>query len=139
MTLDQFRQLAEMWGGDPGRWPADTRAAAQVIAASEPGAAILREQLAFDALLSAPPEIGPARAARAGLAVLQRIAANDARLPWYRRLWQPASLLPAGSLACSALVGFWLAVALPYHQPQEALAAVDAVFDASAFTPWANQ
>jgi hypothetical protein len=138
MTLDQFRQLAETWGGDPDRWPAETRAAAQVIAASEPGAAMLREQLAFDALLRAPPEVSPARAGCAGLAVLQRIASGEARAPWYRRLWNASSLLPAGSLACSALVGLWLAGALPYHHSQEALAAVDAVFDASAFTLWAN-
>jgi hypothetical protein len=136
MTLDEFRRLAETWGGDIARWPAATRRAAQAVAATEQGAAILRTASEFDALLAAPPEVAPARSGRAALAALQRIAADEARPPWYRRLLQPASLLPAGSLACSALVGLWLAVALPYHPSQQALAAVDAVFDASAVTLW---
>ncbi|NEW89815.1 hypothetical protein DU475_21465 [Rhodopseudomonas sp. WA056] len=139
MTLDQFRDLADVWGGDIERWPAEVRGAARVLAAGDPGAAVLREAAAFDALLAIPPEVAPARAGRVALGVLHRIGAGEAREPWYRRLLQPASLLPAGSLACSALVGMWLAGTLPYQHSQEALAAVDAVFDSSVVTLWSPQ
>ncbi|MGX7745026.1 hypothetical protein [Rhodopseudomonas parapalustris] len=139
MTLDQFRDLAEIWGGDIARWPAETRGAARVIAAGEPGAAVLREAAAFDALLAMPPEVTSVRAERAALGVLQRIGAGTSREPWYRRLLQPASLLPAGTLACSALVGLWLAGTLPYQHSHEALAAIDAVFDSSVVTVWSPQ
>lgn len=139
MTLDQFRQLADTWGGDIERWPAEARSAARLVAATEPGAAVLREASAFDALLAMPPEVVPARAGRVALGVLQRIGAGETREPWYRRLLQPTSLLPVGSLACSALVGLWLAGTLPYHHSQEAIAAMDAVFDSSAVTLWSPQ
>lgn len=139
MTLDQFRQLADTWGGDIERWPAAARGAARLVATTEQGAAVLREASAFDALLAMPPEVAPARAGRVALGVLQRIGAGEAREPWYRRLLQPVSLLPAGSLACSALVGLWLAGTLPYHHSQEAIAAMDAVFDSSAVTLWSPQ
>jgi hypothetical protein len=139
MNIDQFRQLAQTWGGDLARWPAAERDAAQAVADSEVGAAILREQRDFDAMLSVPSEVSPARAGRASLAVLQRIAAAESRPPWYRLLLRPSALLPAGSLACSALLGIWMASTLPYHPSDEALSAVSAVFDASAISLWGNQ
>lgn len=37
MTLDQFRQLADTWGGDIERWPAAARGAARLVAATEQG------------------------------------------------------------------------------------------------------
>ncbi|WP_022723183.1 hypothetical protein [Rhodopseudomonas sp. B29] len=144
MTLDRFTQLAETWGGDVGRWPEPERAAAERIAATGEGAAILRAQRSLDEILSAAPQIDEARSRRAALAVLQRIAATEtrepeSREPWYRRWLQPATLVPVGSLACSALLGIWIAGTLPYHQTEQALAAVDAVFDASALTLWGHQ
>ncbi|MBI5129939.1 MAG: hypothetical protein HZA66_10895 [Rhodopseudomonas palustris] len=139
MTLDRFRELADSFGGDVERWPEAEREAARAIARSDAGAAILREHRAFDRLLAIPPEIAPGRAGRASLSVLQRIAAQDAFPPWYRRWLQPTSLLPVGSFACSALLGLWLAVELPYHRDEQAVAAVAAVFDASVITLWGNQ
>ena len=139
MTPDRFRELAETWGGDVVRWPEAERTAALEIARTEPGAAILRAQRAFDALLAAPPDVPPARAGRAALSVLQAIAANEARPPWYRRWLRPVSLLPAGSLACSALLGLWLGSALPYRQDDQAAATVAAVLDVSVISLWGNQ
>lgn len=139
MTPERFRELAEIWGGDIGRWPEVERPAAREIARTDAGAAILREHQSFDALLASAPEVSAARADRAALAVLGAIAAREARPPWYQRWLQPVSLLPAGSLACSALLGIWLAGTLPYHPDEQAVAAVAAVFDASVISLWGNQ
>ena len=139
MTPDRLRELAERWGGDVERWPEAERAAARDCARTDIGSAILRSQQAFDALLAVPPQVESARANRVALAVLGEIAASEVRPPWYRRWLQPASLLPAGSLACSALLGVWLAGALPYHPDDQAVAAVAAVFDASVISLWGNQ
>jgi hypothetical protein len=132
MTLEQFRQLAETWGGDIDRWPAATQDAAREMAAGEQAGRILAEQLRLDRLFSLVPEMDEGRAGRAGFAVLQRMAAADRKLPWFRRGLRPSSLLPATSLVCSALVGLWLAGALPYrNHPPDALAVVSMVFDSS--------
>ncbi|MCG6207287.1 hypothetical protein LPW26_21790 [Rhodopseudomonas sp. HC1] len=139
MTPERFRELAEIWGGDIERWPKAEWPAAREIARTDAGSAILREQHPLDALLASAPDVSPARADRAALAVLGAIAASESRPPWYRRWLQPVSLLPAGSLACSALLGIWLAGALPYHQDEQAVATVAAVFDASVISLWGNQ
>lgn len=135
MTPDQFRRLAETWGGDVERWPEATRAAARRLAASAEGAAVLHEQGRLDRLLAVAPEIETARADRSSLLVLQRLAAmsqQQHRSSWYRLLRWPA-LLPAASLACSALVGVWLAGAMPYvHSPSDPLSVMSGVFDVYA-------
>ncbi|MGP9813414.1 hypothetical protein ACTZWT_18050 [Rhodopseudomonas sp. NSM] len=143
MNREQFRQLAESWGGDIGRWPPDVRDAARRLADRDgEAAAMLQTQAEFDRLLAIAPEVDAARAGRAGLSVLQRIAAAEAeavREPWVRRWLRSNSLLPAGSLACSALLGVWMASTLPYHRDAQALEAVSAVFDASAIALWSGQ
>jgi hypothetical protein len=136
MTRDQFRQLAEIWGGDIDRWPAATRSAAREIATSEEGRRILKEQSRLDRLFSMAPEVSDHRAGRVGLAVLQQRAKADRDPPWLRRLLRPAAFVPAASLACSAMVGLWLAGALPYHGPQEALSVVSMVFDSADAGLW---
>jgi len=107
MTLDQFRQLAEIWGGDIDRWPTATQDAAREIATSSEGGRILKEQLRLDRLFAIAPDVRDQRAGRLGFAVLQQLAKGDRDLPWFRRLWRPASLFPAASLAGSAMVGRW--------------------------------
>lgn len=135
MTLEQFRQLAETWGGDIDRWPAATQDAAREMTTSEQAGRILAEQLRLDRLFSLAPEIDEGRAGRAGFAVLQRMAAADRKLRWLRRGLRPSSLLPATSLVCSALVGLWLAGALPYRdEPPDALSVVSMVFDSSTLS-----
>ena len=139
MTLDQFRQLAETWGGDIDRWPAALRDAARDTAASGDGERILDQQLRLDRLLSLAPEVSEQRAARVGFAVLQGIANADRDPPWFRTLLRPATFVPAASLACSAMVGLWLASALPYHEPREALSVVSMVFDSADVGLWGVQ
>ena len=136
MTLDQFRMLAETWGGDIARWPPATREAARLVAAGEEGRRMLAAQAWLDQALAKAPAIAPDRAARASLAVLQRLAAEP-RLPWYRRWLRPAPLVPAASLACSAALGLWLGGVMPEAPPpDDATTAIGLVFDASVGTPW---
>lgn len=136
MTLEQFRQLAETWGGDIDRWPAAAQDSAREMAAGEQAGRILDEQLRLDRLFSLAPKMEEGRAGRAGFAVLQRMAEADRKLRWFRRGMRPSSLLPATSLVCSALVGLWLAGALPYrHHPPDALSVVSMVFDSSVLSP----
>jgi hypothetical protein len=139
MTLDQFRMLAEIWGGDIDRWPAAMQAAARDMANGDEAGRILAEQLRLDRLLSMAPDVSDDRAGRIGFAVLQHLAKADRDLPWFRRLLRPASFVPAAGLACSAVAGLWLAGALPYHQQEQALAVVSMVFDSSAVTLWGVQ
>lgn len=134
MTLDQFRRLAETWGGDVERWPASTRDAARQLAATLEGERVLDEQARLDRLFAAAPEIEADRAERSGYVVLQRIAAIQPRSsqPWHRFLLSRA-LVPAASLACSVLVGAWLAGAAPYvRPPSDPLSVVSGVFDVYA-------
>lgn len=139
MTRDQFRQLAESWGGDIDRWPVITQAAARGFAATTEGAMILEEQRGLDRLFAAAPEVSGARAGRAGLAVLQRIAQAQAVPPWYRRILQPFSMVPVTGLACSVLLGVWMAGSLPYHPSDEAMSVVSMLFDSSVISPWGVQ
>jgi hypothetical protein len=139
MTLDQFRRLAEVWGGDIDRWPAATQIAARALASDDEAKRILKEQLALDRLFSVAPDVSDHRAGRIGFAVLQQLAKMDRDPPWLLRWLRRPSLLPAASLACSAMVGLWLAGALPYQQQQEALSVVSMVFDSSAVTLWGVQ
>lgn len=136
MTLDQFRQLAAIWGGDIERWPAATQAGARDIAAGDEARRILAEQLRLDRLFSTAPDVSDDRAGRAGFSVLQRLAEADRDPPWFRRVWRAGSFVPAASLACSAMVGLWLAGALPYHRQEQALSVVSMVFDSSTVTFW---
>lgn len=133
MTLEQFTQLAETWGGDIDRWPAAAQRAAREMATGERAKGILEEQLRWDHLLSLAPVVDEGRVGRAGFAVLQRMAEADRKRPWFRRGLRPSALFPATSLVCSALLGLWLAGTLPYrHEPPDALAVVSMVFDSSS-------
>ncbi|MGT2436881.1 hypothetical protein ACU4GH_14525 [Bradyrhizobium betae] len=113
MTLDQFRRLAETWGGDVERWPAATHDAARRFAATSEGERILAEQARLDRLFSAAPDIEAGRAERSSFLVLQRLANVQQRRPLWHRFLFPRGLVPAASLACSVLVGVWLAGAIP--------------------------
>jgi len=60
LTPDRFHALAETWGGDLARWPADLRPAAEALLARDADARASRDRaLALDALLAvdavAPP------------------------------------------------------------------------------------
>jgi hypothetical protein len=131
MTLDDFTRLAEIWGGDIDRWPASEQDAARLIAATAEGAAILRDERQFDRLLSQKPQVGDDRTGRAAFAVMQRLARERQRQPWYRALGQMDRLVPAASLACSAMLGLWLASVFPAHPPETA-SVLTMVFDSGS-------
>ncbi|PSO20544.1 hypothetical protein [Bradyrhizobium sp. MOS003] len=133
MTFDEFRRLAETWGGDVERWPAATRNAARPFAATLEGGRILAEQARLDRLFAAAPEIEAGRAERSSFLVLQRLANVQQRRPQWHRFLFPRGLVPAASLACSVLVGVWLAGAIPYvHPPSDPLSVMSGVFDVYA-------
>lgn len=109
MTREEFLMLVEAWGADISRWPHHRQDAAMKFAATDTGVAILQDARRFDDLLSVKPEIEPDRPVKAAFAVMQRVAVErDARwTDWLPNWWVPASV------ACSALIGISLAVAIP--------------------------
>jgi hypothetical protein len=131
MTRDEFRRLAETWGGDIDRWPAEYRAAARVVAASPEGADIIDQQRGLDILLAHAPAVSEKRAADAVFGVMQRLAVPEQRASWYLALWRPSRIVPVASLACSAVLGLWLASFVPLQQ-QEGAAVVTMMFDSGS-------
>ncbi len=60
MRIERLQTLAEAYGGDLRRWPADQRAFAESLIAADPAArALLDEGAALDALLDASPSVAP--------------------------------------------------------------------------------
>lgn len=113
MTVDEFRTLAETFGGDVERWPENRRAVARALGRTPEGAAILAAERRIDLAFTAPPLVSRERPEVARWAVLQRIAEES---PRRRSGWRVALhwLAPATSLAASALIGVALAAGLPY-------------------------
>jgi hypothetical protein len=106
MTLDDFKQHAEIWGGDLARWPAALQPAARSLAETPEARAVLAEAAAFDALLCrAGCPIAERRADDACFRVLSRIAAmtEAARAPLADGLFR--WLMPLGGMAVSAALG----------------------------------
>jgi len=100
MTRERFESLAEAYGGDVSRWPAETREAAALLMAAEPdftGAALGRAEV-LDAALDAW------RPAHAGAALLERIvaAAPQARSRRWIDWLSPAALGAGLAAACVA-------------------------------------
>lgn len=129
MTLDEFKRLAETWGGDIARWPADRRAAAAALAERPAAAALLAEATHMDGLLSrTAPQVADDRAGRASYAVIARLAAQTAPRPAWT--W-PRWLMPV-ALACAALIGLYLGLAYPIadpNAPQDGRALLTMIFD----------
>ena len=60
MRIERLQALAEAYGGDLRRWPADQRAFAESLVAADPAARVLvDEAAALDALLDASPSVAP--------------------------------------------------------------------------------
>lgn len=120
MTVEDFRRLAETWGGDLERWPHETQAAARNLASTSEGMAILGRARQLDALMAAPPEVSPERARRAVHAVVRQVAADAERASRTGWNWDLSGwFVPAMSVACAALIGISLAMALPSGDAQE--------------------
>jgi hypothetical protein len=134
MTLEEFRRLADTWGGDIGRWPVPRQVEARGLAGTEEGASILAAARRLDTLLARAPDVTPERAGRAALAVIQRIAAEgeggSRQGAWAAPSWRPPNwLMPAAGAACSALLGLSLATMLPYRQSDEPTTVLSAILD----------
>jgi hypothetical protein len=119
MTLEEFRRLAGAWGADIERWPEAARASARELASTQAGAEVLAAARDLDVVLERRPAVSRARADNAAHAVTLRIAEeNDRRHKSEVRWWWSSWLVPAGSLACSALVGISLAMLVPPDSPE---------------------
>lgn len=113
MRQDEFRTLAESWGGDLTRWPPEKQAAAVVFAATPEGAAILAAERRLDELIAAAtPAVSSDRAFRAIDTVLaQTRTPTPARRSWRKLLdgW----MMPAAGLAGAAAAGLALGMINP--------------------------
>ncbi|MDQ1155548.1 hypothetical protein [Brevundimonas sp. SORGH_AS_0993] len=87
MRIEQLQVLAEAYGGDLRRWPADQRAFAEGLIAADPAArVVLEEAAALDALLDASLAVSPsadltARVLRA--APRARVKSRPRRAAWF--------------------------------------------------------
>lgn len=108
MTKERFQELAEAYGGEIARWPAELREEAALLAAAEP--AFARAVLAREAQLDAALDELPRAAASAEL--FERIVAGAPALRRARPAWR-LWLAPAGlgaALAGIAAAGVLLGV-----------------------------
>ena len=132
MTREEFRRLADAWGGDVERWPALRQVEARRYAATEEGGSILAGASRLDALLATAPNVSSERAGRAALAVVQRIAAKGQGASRQCAWRMPNWLMPAAGVACSALLGLSLATVVPYGQSDEPTTVLGAILDAGS-------
>jgi hypothetical protein len=137
MTPEEFRRLADTWGGDIARWPASAQAEAHRRAATAEGAAILADAQRLDALLATAPEVTSERSSRAAFAVIQRIAAGgeDRDRYWRAPPWLAHWLVPVASVACSAVIGISLATMVPFGHTEQSTIVLSEILDSGSMTP----
>jgi hypothetical protein len=109
VTRERFQELAEAYGGDVARWPADVREEAALLATAEPGfvGVVLAREARLDATLAELPR--PATRAELFETIVASAPPLKAERRW--RLW----LAPAGlgaALAGIAAAGVVLGVQL---------------------------
>ena len=118
MTLEEFRRLADAWGGDIARWPHALRPDAEALARRPEAAAILDEARALDRLAAlAVPHIEQSRADAALHAVVMRLAAEEPRPRPLILTALTRWLMPAASFAGAAAIGLYLGFAYPVERP----------------------
>ena len=126
MKAERLQALADAYGADLRRWPADQRAFAESLLASDPSLRdVLDQAAALDALLDAAPTPIPS----AGLAA--RILAAAPR-PRARGWWRQAVWYLGAGWAAAACAGVVAGVGLTSHLTADARA--DAVLYQSALT-----
>jgi hypothetical protein len=120
MTHERFEALAEAYGGDVARWPAEAREAAALLMAAEPGftQAVLAPAGTLDAVLDAW------RPAHASAGLIERIvaAAPSLRRPRWLGWLSPAAL--GAGLAAAGLAGVLVGVELSEQTPEARTVAV---------------
>lgn len=104
MNIERFQYLAEAFGGDLSRWPADQQNAAAAFLRTSPAARrALDEALALDALLNKATQDDDAdRVDRMAAAVAARLSDRPAPVA---ALNMPAPRWAAGFLCAMALAG----------------------------------
>ena len=129
MNRERFEALAQAYGGDVDRWPAQAAAQARVLVQAEPGlTAVLNEADAIDLLLDASP------APTFSGVLRERVIGAAPRL---RSAWQSTTRWLSGAglaAACAAgvLLGVNMSDRLVGDPSAEALATASTSFDAQA-------
>jgi hypothetical protein len=126
MTLDEFKNLLEIYSGDLSRWPAAKLQDAVALAKQVPAAqALLDEAVALDHKLrhyDVPQTDLAALENRIMAAIADVPAAADPRAaeapaPWSLFGWRPAYIFaPSGGLLAAALIGFMIGSAPVTHK-----------------------
>jgi len=118
MTIEHFRRLAEAYGSDLSRWPAETQAAAQILRELDGQArAILAEEAELDMLVALLPQ----PAAAPGILVSKLLNATPGGrsrgvLVWLAELWPGEARWPAPAFLSLALaVGILAGGNLPWN------------------------
>ena len=108
MTRERFQILADAYGGDFARWPADAREAAAALMAADPEwtGAILTEAAGLDGLLGQVPVAAPSSALVGS--VIAAAQGVRRRIAW----WLPVGL--GAGLAAASAAGLLVGVQLSH-------------------------
>jgi len=127
MNSERFTTLAQAYGADLSRWPAEERDAAVEFLAANPGA--LEEEAALDALL----DLAPAASLSPDLASRLAYGAPRGRP---QRLGRPQAWMSGAGLAAACVLGLAFGASLPAHilvdPSTEALVETQTAFDTGA-------
>jgi len=105
LTLERLHALLDAYGGTPGRWPADERAAAErLILTSAAARGAYEEARALDRLLAEDEPVAPPSPALAARVL------SGAPAPRPQRRWRRA-LVAVVPLATAAAVALWVTTA----------------------------
>jgi len=125
MTLDEFKNLLELYSGDLSRWPAGRLRDAVALAKQIPAAqALLDEAVALDHALRhyEPPQADLSALENRILSAIADVPAGsvahplDTPQPWTIFGWRPAYIFaPSGGLLAAALIGFMIGAAPAAH------------------------
>ena len=126
MKAERLQALADAYGADLRRWPADQRAFAESLLAADPSLrAVLDEAATLDALLDAAPTTAPSAA------LIERVLAAAPK-PRMRGRWRQAVWYLGAGWAAAACAGVVAGVGLTSHLTADARA--DAVLYQSSLT-----
>jgi hypothetical protein len=114
MTLDEFKALAEIWGGNIARWPEHLRPVAETLAGASEAAAILEDVGELDQLIAAAkPQVSTDRVDRTMFNVVTTIAGRSHRRALGGILSPHRWFIPAASIVCAAILGISLGIVKP--------------------------
>jgi hypothetical protein len=131
MNLEQLEKTLSRYGGNPARWPADERAAAEALIASDAAAAKLQSEAArLDALIGEAVQPVAMDSATVG-----RIMAGVGNGRHHEVAVRPTPRLFAwagAAMVAFLVVGYAVGLAIPTNQGEDALAGL--MFGSSSAT-----